>query len=762
MKKPILYTTLILLILAEVVFASDISWPVKREIDLASGFGDYRSGRFHAGLDIRTGGVIGEPVYSPVDGYVWRIRTHYSGYGKVLYIRGTDEHIYVFAHLNMFAPAIEKAVKNTQVSSQRYYTDIYLPEDSIKIKKGQVVAQSGETGAGPPHLHFECRSSDNRPINPLTHGFSLDDDIRPAFDRIGFQVTDDSSLMDNGLRKVFYNVKRGSGAGEYYLDTVPYFNCPFGVLVDSYDLMRTHGMRRSVRKLSLFIDDVLLYESVFDTLDYSTELSSQFEYDYTEAVEDHSKVRRLYSEYGNEFKGSRAKNGFKGYIGESIREKLGKRNGRVVAEDCCGNQAVLKFSFIWGPGEDIFHLDSATSQGFDERTCFFTALKGYENFEIDSVVVFQNSSENWFKSRIAHVDSFDSDQLICSASSEFLRPKVLRLFIYTKSGCLIRDNIFNGLIEAAPKLPSQSIVTLDDEGMWVTIGSPNKFASRAWVNLFHGDTLLGTHEARFYNMRNYRCFIRAKEEYATIDKISLVLSEKPDDSGFVIDTLRFNGVGFGNREVISKDGRLSLKFTGNTLYRPMFVQIIDHDVASKVVLRLNSDHYEILPHVFPCREDFEITYQMSGDHPKNDISGICWLDKKKDKWVWLDNTNENNVVKAKSIGGGSFAAVIDYDPPTITNLNVRANGSYFDSTMGIKFLLKDTLSGFEDDRSIVIKIDGEWVIPEYDPESYICTTEPLHPLSIGEHHLAIQVYDQVGNMAEEYRKFIIKRPANRR
>src|SRR3970040_2183821 len=78
--------------------ADNIPWPVKREIDLASGFGDYRSGRFHAGVDIRTGGVIGEPVFSPVDGYVWRVRMNYEGYGKALYVRGPDERIYVFAH----------------------------------------------------------------------------------------------------------------------------------------------------------------------------------------------------------------------------------------------------------------------------------------------------------------------------------------------------------------------------------------------------------------------------------------------------------------------------------------------------------------------------------------------------------------------------------------------------------------------------------------------------------------------------------------
>jgi len=41
-----------------------------------------RSGRFHVGLDLRTGGRVGARVYAPVDGYIWRVKMAYLGYGK--------------------------------------------------------------------------------------------------------------------------------------------------------------------------------------------------------------------------------------------------------------------------------------------------------------------------------------------------------------------------------------------------------------------------------------------------------------------------------------------------------------------------------------------------------------------------------------------------------------------------------------------------------------------------------------------------------
>ena len=234
-----------------------LDWPVKRKIDLASGFGDMRANRFHSGVDIRTGGAVGEAVFSPVAGYVWRVKTAYEGYGKVIYIMGNDGYYYVFAHLAKFIPSIDNYVKTAQISSKRYFVDLYPPADSLKIRKGQLIAQSGQTGAGAPHLHFEKRSPDNQPLNPLSHGFSLSDNVRPMFTRVGFKIMDDTSMFVSGVRKMFYDVRKTESAGKYILDTVLYFNRPFGIMADCYDLMRPSGMKRTVRKLSLYVDDQL-------------------------------------------------------------------------------------------------------------------------------------------------------------------------------------------------------------------------------------------------------------------------------------------------------------------------------------------------------------------------------------------------------------------------------------------------------------------------------------------------------------------------
>ncbi|MFP4192555.1 MAG: M23 family metallopeptidase, partial [Candidatus Hydrogenedentota bacterium] len=80
-------------------------WPLDVDPVLTSSFGEYRTGRFHAGIDLRTYG-IGQPVRAPEDGEVVRVRTSPYGYGKALYIRLADGNTAVFAHLDRFASPV--------------------------------------------------------------------------------------------------------------------------------------------------------------------------------------------------------------------------------------------------------------------------------------------------------------------------------------------------------------------------------------------------------------------------------------------------------------------------------------------------------------------------------------------------------------------------------------------------------------------------------------------------------------------------------
>ncbi len=347
-----------LLLLGTISYGQTQPWPLKRTIDLSSGFGDFRANRFHAGVDLRTGGADGARIYSPVDGHIWRAKMSYRGYGKGLYVKGDDDHFYIFAHLSKFNKTIQSAVVSHQFERERYYVDIYFPKDSIPVRKGELIGYSGQTGIGAPHLHFEKRSPDNVPINPLNHGFKLDDKVAPTFERIGFHLLDDRSLFSDGRRKFFLPVIRVK-SGVYRLDSVLHINAPFGVLTHCYDQKRVGGMRQAVHQLRLTIDSVPYYKSSLDSLPFEVGPVVNFVYDPVEAANNEKRVRRLYRSVDNDIINTGAGSVYAGKMpgrcayGSDTPGRVGVHHAELTAEDVAGNRSILTFDFRWSENDTM-------------------------------------------------------------------------------------------------------------------------------------------------------------------------------------------------------------------------------------------------------------------------------------------------------------------------------------------------------------------------------------------------------------------------
>ena len=155
--------------------------PLNMEILLSGTFGEIRPNHYHSGADIRVGGKIGAPVYATADGYVSRISISPWGGGKVLYIDHDNGFRTVYMHLNDFVGEIGTCVRNYQYKHECYSFTAYFPKDSIKVRKGQVVAHAGNTGSsGGPHLHYEVRYAKNdQTINPFYLGLPYTDNVKP-------------------------------------------------------------------------------------------------------------------------------------------------------------------------------------------------------------------------------------------------------------------------------------------------------------------------------------------------------------------------------------------------------------------------------------------------------------------------------------------------------------------------------------------------------------------------------------------------------
>jgi peptidase M23B len=163
-------------------YPQNFGLPVDISILLAGNFGELRPNHFHAGLDIKTQGKQGLNIYSIEDGVISRIKVSTTGYGKVLYISHPNGYTSVYAHLQKFAPEIEKYVKKQQYEKKSYEIELFPKDSDFSIKKGDIIALSGNTGgSAAPHLHFELRDSKNQnALNPFLFGYKVADKIAPS------------------------------------------------------------------------------------------------------------------------------------------------------------------------------------------------------------------------------------------------------------------------------------------------------------------------------------------------------------------------------------------------------------------------------------------------------------------------------------------------------------------------------------------------------------------------------------------------------
>lgn len=226
-------------LVAQTLYPKDyFSPPLDIPMQLSGNFGELRPNHFHAGFDFKTQQKEGLKVYASADGYVSRIKISTFGNGKTIYINHPNGYTTVYAHLQKAVGPIQDFISQTHYKEQAFEIEMYLKPGEIPIKKGELIALSGNTGASEgPHLHYEIRHTQSEYIiNPLHFGFDLGikDTKKPTLSGL-YVYPLFSTTVNKSQRPIVLNYSLQKD-GTYLADKVV-ANGPigFGITTDDYD-----------------------------------------------------------------------------------------------------------------------------------------------------------------------------------------------------------------------------------------------------------------------------------------------------------------------------------------------------------------------------------------------------------------------------------------------------------------------------------------------------------------------------------------------
>jgi lipoprotein NlpD len=113
-----------------------LSWPAKGKVTT-------EFNETNKGIDIA--GKVGEPILAASDGKVVYAGNSLRGYGNLVIIKHDNTYLTAYAH-------------NSKL----------LVKEGDSVRKGQRIAEMGDTDTNSPKLHFELRVN-GKPVNPTPY-----------------------------------------------------------------------------------------------------------------------------------------------------------------------------------------------------------------------------------------------------------------------------------------------------------------------------------------------------------------------------------------------------------------------------------------------------------------------------------------------------------------------------------------------------------------------------------------------------------------
>jgi murein DD-endopeptidase MepM/ murein hydrolase activator NlpD len=722
--------------------------PLGKEAPLTSTFGEYRTRHFHGGLDLSTGGETGLDVHAVASGYVWRLRVSGAGYGKAIYLRLDDGRTAVYGHLKDFSPRIRRVAEEVQMQKGTYAIDYFPDSDSLRVEAGEVIAYSGDTGAGPAHLHFELRDGDVE-LNPLTHGFQARDTLPPRVRSLILSPLGPESLVEGGGEPLSVGLRWNGGRRVYTTSRVPVLQGDVGVAARVYDLADGKPNRLAPYQVELRVDGEIAYQVVFDTVPLLSAHHVELVYNYWYAMRGSRDVINLFCAPGARVGVARDRSPWCGTLRVSGSGKLGNvlltpglHDIEVRALDVDGNErsAVLNVvadnrPLISNAGLDSTRgsIDLSASDPDGDRITFTVEVSADRGFTWTELL--REDASSPFSGRL---------ELPCPFAGDMIRVKAT-----DRWGVSSPPAYFGPGLSPAQETPPKLSVSLAGGYAEVVcrLSCPTSSVPTLW--LLDADAAAPVKPLRVERV-SADSFRSSVPLVGYVGSRAAVMALTAGTCGPLSTRteLGIRTIRQGEETEIRYPEGPVLAVPKDGFVADAFVNMVARDTVESAgdgELVQMSRAFEFAPAEQFFDQAAALFLPLEGNPADSTRVGL-YRRAGRGAWTWVGaSARERNALVGGDISHFSeFVLMEDVEPPEVSRLRPRQGQNISGSKPFLEARVKDGGSGLDWDR-VYFTIDGERLITAWEAEENHAWVRVPHDLPPGPHEVEFFAADRAGN-----------------
>ena len=735
-----LYTLILatILFLSDFLSAQDYIWPLKLGRVVSSNFANPRPRRFHAGLDISTEGKTGHEVVAIDSGYVERIRVSSDGYGRILYQKLNDGKTVVYAHLDGFTDLLNEIIRFEQKRNRSYAVDKYFRPNEMLVNKGDFIGYSGDSGgAFGPHLHFEMRDTLNRPINPFTNGFGMDDRHRPKMDRLAVIPLSPETVINGATLPQVFPLHRKSAALYEFPDTIHVFNT-VGLALSAVDEITGFAIKYNITGAALFVDDAEQFRLEFDHYSFTNNHLLEMSVDNSLRRLNDGNFHRLFV-INNETKSDFVKGSSHGRLSLSP----GYHSVSLRVFDHAQNVTRIQGTFYIAPPTRV------RAEILSEKASTITVAVHPDGspFPITDFVCYAFNAKGYPEVKVDPISKEKSDRaLVVELPKKLTRNRILQFMGINSLGGVSEAYHLPYKAEVADHMttPFQLSVSHLEKSVVIEVAARGYFQQAANLTL-KGSKLLNL-PLKQVRPGVFHSAPLKPQDLAEMEEVTFTVS------GAAVREMRFGfnpelSVGTASVAAFSIDRKCVLQTTKQTFYdtTAFWIEAVENPVSLETG-RFTSKVYQLQPFDRALKDSARVSIQLKKSESA-EKKGIFYYDQKAG-WTYLPSKFSivDRLLSAPLYSFEAVAVIEDTVPPRIYDFYPGQKASYSSPDFTtISGKVEDDLAGIGKDKDIQMTLDGESLYFEYHPIKKEVRYRLDGFLGAGQYQLVITATDQVGN-----------------